>query len=202
LLGKSVEEIVNHQLTASRVDSPMVRAKGKKLARLMRTRGEVVVRAEDEVLRFRLGGEQEIDDGIVDRADLAAGNNMTSVPPGYFAQEIVLGTLSGAIRIHAPLPRLGAMSDIRLEFAGGKLKSWESAKNQDWLNGLVRGTPEQRRTLSAIVVGLNPSMTYGHAQDRLVEGAITFFGMFQGTTRNGSLEADGRLLVDRGRILT
>jgi hypothetical protein len=43
-------------------------------------------------------------------------------------------------------------------------------------------------------------MNYGYAQDRLVKGAITFFGMFAGTTRKGSLEVDGRLLVDEGKL--
>ncbi|HYB75934.1 MAG TPA: hypothetical protein VEC08_03150, partial [Nitrososphaerales archaeon] len=201
ILVKSVGEIVDHQLVASMVDSQKVRANGKKLARLMKTRGEVVVRAEGDALRFRLGGEQEIDDGMIDRADLTVGNNMTNVPPGYLARETVPGSLSGAIKIHAPVPRLGAMGDVRLEFAGGKLKSWESEKNQEWLNGLVTGTPDQRRTLSAVVIGLNPSMKYRYGQDRLVEGAVTLFGMFQGTTRNGSLEVDGRLLIDKGRML-
>jgi leucyl aminopeptidase (aminopeptidase T) len=201
VLQKSLPDIVEHQLKASLADFWKIRANGKKLARLMKPRGEVAVRAEGEALRFRLGREQEIDDAVIDRGDVAAGNNMTNVPPGYYAREIVSNTLSGAVRMRAPLPRLGTVADIRLEFAGGKLKSWENGKSQEWLDEFVKKTPEESRTFSAAVVGLNPSMRYGYAQDRLVEGAITLFGMFQGTTRNGSLEVDGRSLVDEGRIM-
>jgi leucyl aminopeptidase (aminopeptidase T) len=201
VLGKRLPDVVEHQPRASLVDFRKIRVKGKKLAKLMKPRGKVTVRAQGEALRFRLGREQETDDAVVDREDVAAGNIMTNVPPGYFVREIVSDTLSGAVRMHEPLPRLGTVVDIRLEFAGGKLKSWESEKSQEWLDEFVMKTPEKSRTFSAAVVGLNPLMGDGYAQDRLVEGAITLFGMFQGTTRKGSLEVDGRSLVDEGRIV-
>ncbi|MDG6902360.1 MAG: aminopeptidase [Nitrososphaerota archaeon] len=201
VLRKSLQQIVEHQLRASLVDFRTIQRAGGKLARHMKRGAKVTITAEDEVLNFELGTQEEIDDGVIDRNDLTAGNNMTNVPPGYFAKGIVTETLSGAVRLHAPLPRLGIMADLRLEFVKGRLKTWKSERNQDWLDALVRMLPQERRTFSDIVMGLNPSLKQGCGQDRLVEGAITLFGMFQGTTNKGSLEANGRLLVDSGKII-
>jgi len=201
VLRKSLKDIVEHQLKASLVDFRKIRQMGIKLARQMKRGAKVNIRAEDEALNFELGAEEEIDDGIIDRRDVAAGNSMTNIPPGYLVREITKGTVSGAIRLHTLLPRLGTSADIHLEFARSRLKTWRSEENQEWLDALVRTLPEERRTFSDIVVGLNPSLNYGYAQDRLVEGAITLFGMFQGTTRRGSLEVNGRLLVDEGKLV-
>lgn len=200
VLRKGLTEIVEHQLKASLVNFPKIRQMGKRLSRQMERGSKVIVRAEGEVLSFELGEDEEIDDGVVDLHDVAAGNNMTNVPPGYFAKEIVPETVSGVVQLHAPLPRLGTMVDLRLGFARGRLNTWKSEKNQGWLDALVRMLPEERRAFSSVLVGLNPSLGYGYAQDRLVEGAITFFGMFQGTTKKGSLEANGKLLVEEGRL--
>ncbi len=201
VLRKSLADIVEHQLKASLVDFRKIRRMGMKLARQMARGAKVTVRAEGEALNFELGAEEEIDDGMVDRRDVAAGNSMTNIPPGYLARGIAKGTVSGAVRLHAPLPRLGTSADIRLEFARGRLKTWRSDENQEWLDALVGTLPEERRAFSDIVVGLNPALSYGYAQDRLVEGAITLFGMFQGTTRKGSLELNGRLLVEEGKLV-
>ncbi|MDV3278217.1 MAG: aminopeptidase [Nitrososphaerales archaeon] len=201
VLRKSLAEIVEHQLKASLVDFRKIRQTGRKLAREMVRGGKATIMAEDEVLNFELGGEEEIDDGMVDRADVVAGNNMTNIPPGYLAKEVRTETVSGAVRLHAPLPRLGTSVDLRLEFAKGKLKTWKSERNQEWLDALVKRLPDGRRTFSSIVVGLNPSLSCGYAQDRLVEGAITLFGLFQGTTKSGSVTVNGRLLVDEGKII-
>jgi len=201
VLGKNLKEIVEHQLRASLIDFHKIRQIGMKLSQKMKRGAKVTARAEGEVLNFELGAEEEIDDGMTDRRDVTEGNNMTNVPPGYFAKAIKKETLSGAVRVHAPLPRLGTSVDLRLEFAKGRLKTWESERNQEWLGSLVRRLPAERRTFSDIVMGLNPLLRYGYAQDRLVGGAITLFGMFQGTTRNGSLEVNERLLVDEGKII-
>lgn len=201
VLQKSPADIVEHQLKASLVDFRKIRRMGMKLARQMERGAKVTVRAENEALNFRLGAEEEIDDGMIDRREVAAGNSMTNIPPGYLAKEIVKETVSGAVRLHAPLPRLGTLADLRLEFVRGRLKTWKDEENQEWLDALVRMLPEEHRTFSSIAVGLNPSMNYGYAQDRSVEGAITLFGMFQGTTRKGSLEVNGRLLVEEGKLV-
>ena len=125
---------------------------------------------------------------------------MTNVPPGYYAREIVTPSLNGTVRLYAPVPRIGAVADLRLEFRRGRLVHWESEADQRWLNDLVRTTSKERRTFGAVAIGLNPVLRNGYGQDRLVEGAVTFFGMFQGTSRAPDLEASGGTVVTEGRL--
>ena len=201
ILRKPVDRIVEHQLRTSLVDFQKVRRVGLALSRLVRPRREVVVRADGENLSFELGKEDALDDGMVDRRDLATGANMTNIPPGYYGREIVPSSLTGAVRLYAPVPRIGAIADLRLEFDHGRLTNWSSEEDPRWLNGLIAATPKGRRRLSAVVVGLNPSLRYGYGQDRLAQGAVTFFGMFQGTTRAATLEVNGCPIIREGALL-
>jgi len=125
---------------------------------------------------------------------------MTNVPPGYYAREIVAPSLNGTVRLFTPVPRIGAVADLRLEFRRGRLVHWGSETNQRWLNELVRTTSKERRTFDAVAIGLNPALRNGYGQDRLVDGAVTFFGMFQGTSRPADLEVGGRDVVREGRL--
>lgn len=201
VLRKPLDRIVEHQLTASLVDFRKVRRAGLALSRVLRPGCEVVVAADGERLRFELGQEDALDDGMVDRRDLSTGGNMTNMPPGYYAREIVPSSLTGAVQLYAPVPRIRAMADLRLEFNRGRLTNWSSEKNPRWLNGLIAATPENRRKLSAVGVGLNPYLRDGYGQDRLAQGAVTFFGMFQGTTRVPTVEVDGSPIVRENALV-
>lgn len=194
-LHKPVSRIVEHQLAASMVDFPRIRREGLALSRLLRPGSRVVVTSEGESLRFQLGKEEALDDGLVDRRDLSTGGNMTNIPPGYYAREIVSSTLDGTVHLHAPVPRIGGIGDIRFEFNHGRLSRLSSEENPRWLHGLVRAIPKDRRGFSAVAVGLNPGLRTGFGQDRLIQGAVTFYGMFQGTVRSANLEVDGRPVV-------
>lgn len=196
LLDRPLDRIVGHQLSACLADFRKVRRTGVALSRLLRPRRTVVLKAEGEELRFELGRDEALDDGVVDMADLAAGRNMVNMPPGYYAREILPQSLAGAVRLHAPLPRIGKVADLRLEFDCGRLTGWQSETDQRWLDDLVKSTPTVRRTLGAVAIGLNPVLRRGFGQDRLVEGAVTFFGMIQATAHGASLDAGGRSVVD------
>lgn len=191
VLRKPVGRVVEHQLMAALVDLPKVRRVGLALSRLLRPRRNVAVKADGETLRFELGREDALDDGVVDRRDLATGSNMTNMPPGYYGREIVPSSLTGTVRLYGPVPRIGAMADFRLRFDHGRLTDWSSDESPRWLNSLIEATPKERRRLTAVVVGLNPDLRKGYGQDRLAQGAVTFFGIFQGTVRAATLEVDG-----------
>lgn len=199
-LKRPIEEIVDHQLRSALVDFQKVRANAVRVSKLLKPGGRATLEAEGEVMRFKLGREGGVDAGSVSRADAAEGENMVNIPPGYFAREIVPGTMSGTVRLHAPVPRLRTEADLRFEFENGKLTSWDCPGNQRWLDGLVEAAPTERRVLGAIVVGLNPELSRGYGQDRLVEGAVTFFGLFQGTTRFANLDVGGSMLVARDAL--
>jgi len=200
ILHKPIRRVVEHQLRACLTDLRKVRQTGLTLSRRLRPRARATLKAEGETLHFELGTEEALDDGVVSRNDLATGGNMTNLPPGYYAREIVVASLDGTVRMYAPVPRIGAVADLRLEFCKGRLVDWECEADQHWLNHLVRATSEDRRTFGAVVIGLNPALREGYGQDRLVEGAVTFFGMFQGTTHRADLEVGRGAVVREGGL--
>lgn len=195
ILRRRLSQVVEHQLRAALADFQRVRRSGLALSRWLKPSAKVTLRSGGDVLQFDLGKEEAIDDGIVGGSDLAAGGNMTNVPPGYYAREIVPSSLDGVVRLFAPVPRIGTVADLRLRFKNGRLTSWESDASQRWLNRLVEDTPKERRTLGAVVIGLNPALRSGFGQDRLVEGAVSFFGKFQSTTREATLEVGGEAVI-------
>jgi leucyl aminopeptidase (aminopeptidase T) len=201
ILRKPVGQIVEHQLRASLTDLRKVRRTGIRLSGRLRPRARATLSTEGETLHFELGAEEALDDGAVSRNDVASGGNLTNVPPGYYAREIVASSLQGTVRMYAPVPRIGTVADLRLEFRRGRLVRWRSEANPRWLNRLVQMTPKDRRTLGAVAIGLNPDLRGGYGQDRLREGAITFFGMFQGTTHAADLEVDGRPVVTESSLM-
>ena len=200
ILRKPVGRVVEHQLGACLTDFRKVRQTGRSLSRQLRPRARATLQAGGETLRFELGTEEALDDGMVSRDDLATGGNMTNMPPGYYAREIAESSLNGTVRVYAPVPRIGAVADLRLEFHQGRLVDWVSEANQRWLNHLVRATPKDRRTFAAVVIGLNPALREGYGQDRLMEGTVTFFGMFQGTTHHADLDVGDRVVVREGKL--
>jgi leucyl aminopeptidase (aminopeptidase T) len=201
-LRRPIDEIVEHQLRGALVVLQKVRASARKLSRLLRPGSAATLSAEGEVLRFQLGKESGLDGGVVSREKLAAGENMVNIPPGYFGRAIATGTISGAVRLHAPVPRLRAVVDLRFEFENGKLTSWECPRHRAWLDDLVRSTQPERRTFGAVVVGLNPALRCGYGQDRLTEGAVSLVGMFQSTARSATLDVDGTPVTSDGEMVT
>ncbi len=201
VLGRPLRQVVEQQMAASLTDLRRVRGTASALSKRLKAGAKVTLRSSGESLHFELGGEEAFDDGTVSRADLARGANMTNVPPGYYARAIVPSSLEGGVRLYAPVPRISAMADLHLLFRRGRLEQWESDKDPRWLDRLVEGTPKDRRTLAALAVGLNPTLVPGCGQDRLVEGAVSFFGLFQSTARTPTLEANGRALIRDGRIV-
>jgi leucyl aminopeptidase (aminopeptidase T) len=194
-LRKPIAEVVEHQLRSALVDLQQVGASARRVSRWLKPGSSATLKAEGEVLRFQLGKHSGLDGGVVSREKLGAGENMVNVPPGYFAREIAAGTMSGAVRLHAPVPRLGAVVELRFEFENGQLTSWDSPRNRKWLDALVTATPRERRSFGAVVIGLNPALRRGYGQDRLTEGAVSFFGLLQSTANSASLEVDGEPVI-------
>lgn len=200
ILRKSPARIVEHQLRACLTDYRSVRRTGLALSKRLRPRAKVTLRSEGHTLRFELGGEEAIEDGTVGDIDLATGGNMTNVPPGYYAREIVSSSLDGVVCLHAPVPRIRARANLRLTFRGGRLVRWESDVAQRWLDRLVEDTARERRTLGVLTIGLNPALREGYGQDRLVQGAVSFFGLFQSTAQRATLEVGQSTLIHDGRL--
>ena len=73
---------------------------------------------------------------------------------------------------------------------------------REGIAALINDQPESKRKIDELTIGLNPLVRYGYAEDRFVSGSIGISGLeFTGIVRNGSLRADQKLLIDKGKLL-
>jgi len=203
LYGKRPEEMMRHQLRAVLADFPSISASGKALGQALQDGIQATLLTAGGKLEFALRGDMEVEDGVVDENDLAGGYNMTYVPPGFVSKQVDPASANGTVSLSPSVTRLGLIDDAKLEFEGGRLARWKSRSSSKKLTELVEAVLPEKRTLSQLIVGLNPLMKYENGQDRMVSGAIALGGFgFLGTVRRGSLSAAGRTLVEKGKLMS
>jgi len=201
LYRKKPEEFVRNQLKAALVDFPSIYARGRAIGDAAQDGVGATLLTSGGKLEFALKGEAEIEDGVVDEADVEGGYNMTYVPPGYVLKQVDPTSARGTVTLSPSVTRLGLLVDAKLEFKEGKLVGWKSQSSAKMLKELVEAVQPEKRTLSSITVGLNPLMKYENGQDRMVSGATGLGGFgFPGIMRKGSLSLAGRTLVQKGRL--
>ena len=201
LYGKKPEEIVHNQLKAALADSQAISAAGKAVGRSLSDGADATLQTSGGKLEFVLKGELAVEDGVVDEDDVASGNNMTYLPPGFVSKQVDPASVGGEVALSSSVTRLGLLQDAKLEFKAGKLVAWKSSKSQKMLDQLIEATQQERRVVSSVTVGINPSMKYENGQDRMVSGAIGLGGLgFTGTVRRGSLSVAGKAVVDKGKL--
>lgn len=201
LYKKKPEDMVRHQLKAALADFGRIAAAGKAVGQALQDGARATLITAGGRLEFDLRGDLEVEDGVVDDADVAGGYNMTYVPAGYVSKQVDPASAKGTVALASSVTRLGLLKDARLEFEGGKLVGWKSKASQKTLAALVEAVPPEKRTLSSVMVGLNPLMRYENGQDRMVSGAIGLGGFgFMGSVRRGSLSVAGKAVVEKGRL--
>ncbi len=200
-LGKSVREVVDAQLQAALVDFGKVRRRANALARRFQERALVSVRSGGMELKFKLRGELEVEDGVVDGKDVSSGQNMTYMPPGLVLKEVQKGSANGKVKLSPSLTRLGVASGVVLEFKRGRLVRWSSPDSQGILDKLVENVSAKNRVLSIFTVGVNDALGYGNGQDRFVAGAVAISGFgFTGILRKANATIDGAQIITTGRL--
>jgi leucyl aminopeptidase (aminopeptidase T) len=198
MLGKSVEKIVKEQLEAALTDYGEVSRRGANLASKLSDGSETTIESGGSSLRFSLRGYLEIEDGLVDEKDLADGNNMTYVPPGYVTKELEPESVEGKLKLSATLTRYGVLAGAELEFKNGVLIGWKG-EDRGILKKLLNPIPEGKRKLTVLGIGTNPAMRYGLGQDRFVSGAVFLGGLGLNVfARKATVSAAGNLLVSKG----
>lgn len=199
LLGKSEKEIVAAQLDAALADFGKISESGRAIASRLQDGREVVVRGESARLTFKIRGDTEVEDGMVDKTDLKEGMSMAYIPPGSVLKDIAKGSAVGKVRVTRSPSTGGMVEDALLEFEKGKLKRWSSEKSMDALNQAAGkgGLP-----LLYFSVGLNPRMKYGFGLDRFVKGAVCLYGFgFTAVCRKATVSVGGRKILGEGRLL-
>jgi leucyl aminopeptidase (aminopeptidase T) len=203
LYKKQPEEIVRNQLKAALADFASISAAGRAVGQALQDGAHATLLAPGGRLEFDLRGDLEVEDGVVDEADVSGGYNMTYVPAGYVSKQVDPASARGTVALSPSVTRLGLLKDAKLEFDGGRLVGWKSRGSQKMLDGLVEAVPQEKRTLSTVMVGLNPLMKYENGQDRMVSGAIGLGGFgFMGSVRRGSLSVAGKAVVEKGKLST
>ncbi len=201
LYGKSVKTIVDHQLKACLVDINKLRETGNRIATYLTDGYEASIGSGNEKLRFALGGNVVIEDGIVDTQDVDAENNMVYMPPGRVRKGINPSSVSGSIEVSFAEIYSGRVEGIKMSFKDGILRSWSAKRNNKALDELINKIPEDKRQISFIEIGMNPVLKYGNAQDRFVSGAVTIgLPRFAGVSNRATLSARGKKVVERGHI--
>jgi leucyl aminopeptidase (aminopeptidase T) len=201
LYGKKPEEFVRHMLKAALVDLTLISKTGRAIGQELQDGSEVDLQTTGGRLAFTLKGDLDIEDGVVDDADVAAGSNMTYMPPGYVSKQVDPTSAKGVVTVSRSMTRLGLLEDARLEFEGGKLVGWKSKGSPRVLTGLVEAVQTDKRILSSFTVGINPMMKYEYGHDRIVSGSIGLSGFgFNGVIRRGSLAVSGKSLVQKGKL--
>jgi hypothetical protein len=201
VMGRTVPQVVERQLNAALVDFGNIAKTAQRLSSLLTDGSETVVHAAASRLQFTLKGETTIEDGVVSRADVEAGNNMTYVPPGFVSRGVDPASVSGTLSISKTLTRLGLLEDAILVFREGRLVRWKSRTSMPMLTELVKAVPEQKRKMTILNVGINPKMGYLFGQDRMVAGSVTAGGFgFMAVIRGADLTVGGRHAVTGGKL--
>ena len=204
LLGKSVGEMVKHQLNAALVDFQEIGRKGKDIATYLQDEREAAITTGDTRLAFKLKGDISVDDGVVDEDDVANGENMCYMPPGFVSKQVDPSSATGKVRISPSVTRLGLVPESVLEFKEGRLVGYESksAQARRALKEIIEATPENSRNLSLFTIGVNPKMKYGNAQDRFVQGSVGLAGFgFSCILQNCDFSVGNNFLVKKGRLV-
>lgn len=204
MLGKKVEEIRLHQMKATLVDLEALRRTAKGLESRIPAGGHAVLSAGGSQLSFEFGEGTAIEDGIVDEDDIAAGRNMTYLPPGRLMRNIRGDSVTGRMKFAPTLTWKGMVEGAVLEFEGGRLVEWTCSgdrTSKERLDASINSQPESERGVDAVTIGLNPVLRYGYGQDRFVAGSLSIAGLdFAGVVRNGTLKIDDTVVVEKGRL--
>ncbi|MDG6923617.1 MAG: hypothetical protein JRN67_10045, partial [Nitrososphaerota archaeon] len=127
VFGKPVDKIVEHQLRAIvNADFTNISNAGRQIAQYLHDGGSgTLTSAKGSKLEFRLQGDTEIEDGVVDDADVSSGSNMCYLPPGFVSKTIDSTSVNGQVKGFATATPFGVIKDGSLEFEAGKLVRWE-----------------------------------------------------------------------------
>jgi leucyl aminopeptidase (aminopeptidase T) len=128
-------------------------------------------------LRFRFGKYPvQLDDGLVDEADLKAGNNMATIPGGVVGVAIDPNSASGTIvGNHTTFPDSGPVTGTQWTFANGHLteQSYESG-GDPILAAYTKAPKAGRDRMGYFSVGLNNAITKLPQMEDQESGALMF----------------------------
>jgi len=205
VLGKAPDKIIEHQLKAIvEPDFSSMSRSGQQIVQFLRDGATCTVSSSNgSKLEFRLQGDAEVEDGIVDEEDISAGNNMIYLPPGLVSKRVESSSVTGIVKGFWATTSFGIIKDGTLQFESGKLTRWESKSSKKVLDKTVQSISEDTRKLVAFSVGMNPSAKLGYGIDRFVNGAIglSVTSRLNTILQRASVSVDGKEIVASGKLV-
>lgn len=210
------EQLVRGSVQA---DMPAIKRDVARLsAKLLKGKELRVMAPNGTDLTLQLRGRKPIgDDGVVDAADVKAGNNVAAAPPGYVAVAIDEKSAHGLVVANRPsFPRSGRIEGGQWEFDHGQMVSSSFTDGGEIFERMTEeATPGWNRG-AFFSLGVNPALDPGVPQVEDQEAGAVAIGIggnagYGGTNSNpflawlivgeATVALDGKPLVDRGKLL-
>ena len=173
--GFDLEQWRKMVLEASSVDGQQIVRVGRKVTRALAKKGRLQI-THPNGTRFScdlVGKPAGIEDGIITKEDLDAGENMANIPAGeaFVVPDEKSG--DGTIVFDRPIAWLGRwIRDVRIAFDGGRLTKFSASENEDLIRSEWEEAKGPKDLLGYLDVGLNPKARSGFLQDAIVAGSL------------------------------
>jgi leucyl aminopeptidase (aminopeptidase T) len=221
--GVELEKWRRELIDAATVDPRTLQKEGARIGEILRRGHEArVTHPNGTDLTLRLAGRRpRVDDGVVDDADLRAGNVVAVVPSGVVIVSVDETRAEGRFVANITGVMFLAMSDRAIRggdwtFRGGRLTDFRfDSGGDEFKRAYSRLGPAKGRP-GLISVGLNPQISSIPLLFDQERGVITFaigrnwwaggrtraprFTAYQ-SLRGGTLEVDGKAVVEDGTIV-
>jgi leucyl aminopeptidase (aminopeptidase T) len=162
-------------LDASSVDGQQIVRAGRKVTRALAKKGRLEI-THPNGTSFScdlVGRPAGIEDGIVTKEDLDAGENMANLPAGeaFVVPDEKSG--EGTIVFDRPIAYLGRLiRDVRVAFDGGRMVKFSASENEDIIRSDWNEAKGPKDLLGFLDIGLNPRARSGFLQDAIVAGSV------------------------------
>jgi leucyl aminopeptidase (aminopeptidase T) len=199
------------------MDLKKMAKKGREVAAMLEKAREVHLTAANGTdLTFELNRRPvHVDDGIIDKEDLAKKSLDAQLPAGSVLTTIVENSGNGKVYFDRPLQTMGLnVTGIEWKFKDGKLTIMKATKNLEPISKQFEKASGDKDKISFLQIGLNPKAEYRYLMDYIVEGAVQIgigdneyiggknsssFGSVA-TMGNATLDIDGRTIIKKGQL--
>jgi leucyl aminopeptidase (aminopeptidase T) len=175
-----------------------------------------IVDASGTSLTFELGKRRvNIDDGIIDKDDIAQNALDAQLPAGYVGTTIIETSANGKAVFDLQHQEFGVNVDgMEWNFKNGKLVSITGRKNIEYITKALDKATGDKDRIATLGIGINPRAEYGYMMNNIVEGAITLgigdseaiggknessYGT-GATLSKAALRIDDRLVIKNGQL--
>lgn len=200
-------------------DLPSIRRDVARISAKLKKGGELKIMSSNGTdLTVHLKGRTPIgDDGVMDPADVKAGNNVTVAPPGYVAVAIDEKSAAGLAVANRPsFLGSGRVDGGQWEFEHGQMISGSFTDGGETFERSTQEATAGWNRAGFISVGLNPALEPGVPMVEDQEAGAVAVGIggnagYGGSNSNpflawlivgeATVALDGKPLVDRGKLL-